>query len=152
MNGKRLRRAVVTAVSALGLGAGLWIMGARSASGEPPAGPPDDGVPPGTVAFFAGGKCPDGWKEAEDARGRLVAGVIKGDHAGVTVGEPLGDREERAHQHGYAGQVTIADKAIAAADGANQSGAAAKTYDIQGTTTKDVSGLPFVQVMACEKP
>ena len=152
MSVSRGRRGAVVGLSALTLGVGLWMVGAGKASGEPPAGPPDDGVPAGTLAFFAGGACPEGWKVADEAQGRLIVGVTDGDHAAVTVGEPLGDQEERKHLHPYKSQVTLTDKAIAAADGANGSGAAAKSYDLTGSTTKEATGLPFIQVQACVRP
>jgi hypothetical protein len=151
MSVTRGKRGAVVGLSALALGVGLQVAGAGKASGEPPA-TPDDGVPSGTIAFFAGGVCPEGWKIADETAGRMVVGVTDGANAGVTVGEPLGDQEDRPHLHPYKSKVTIADKAIAAADGPNTNGAAAKSYDITGSTTKEVTGLPFIQVQACAKP
>jgi len=151
MSVTRGKRGAVVALSALALGGGLWVGGAGKASGEPPA-TSEDGVPAGTIAFFAGGACPEGWKVADETQGRMIVGVVDGDHAGVKVGEPLGDQEERGHLHTYKGQVTITDKAIAAADGPNGNGAAAKSYEVSGSTAKEVTGLPFIQVQACAKP
>ena len=127
---------------------GSWLAGTRPAAGE---GPGDDGVPVGAVAFFAGGACPSGWTVAENTRGRLVVGVTKGEHAGIEVGEPLGDQEDRKHHHAYSGEVVLPDKVLAAADGGNQSGAKAQSYVVAGTTHDEVSGLPFLQVQACVK-
>jgi hypothetical protein len=152
MNTTRGRRGKGVGLGALALLACLWAIGAGRAAGGPPAGPADDGVPSGTIAFFNGGSCPEEWQVADELRGRMIVGVTNAELAGITVGEPFSDREERGHQHTYSGQVTIPDKAIAAADGPNGNGAKAKTYDITGTTTKETSNLPFVQVQACVKP
>ncbi|MDI1476811.1 hypothetical protein [Polyangium sp. y55x31] len=132
----------------LGLGLGLGLVASRSASGEPVE---EDGVPPGMVAHVEGGVCPPGWAPAPNVEGRLVVAVAEGKDVGVQVGEPLGDREDRTHTHDYAGEIALPSKAIAAADGDNQAGAQAQTYTIAGTTDPGVSGLPFVQVMACVK-
>jgi hypothetical protein len=123
--------------------------GVRRAAGDPL---PDDGAPSGTVAFFPGGACPAGWVPSPLAEGRLVVGVVDSATVGLKVGAPLADREDRTHQHTYTGTVDLPDKAIAAADGSNQQGAAAQTYTVMGTTTAQTSGLGFVQVQACEKP
>lgn len=115
--------------------------------------PPDDGIAQGTVAFFGGdqGGCPSGWKVADYAMGRLVVGVVEEPSVGKTVGVPLADQEDRAHIHAYAADVPLAYKAIAAADGANNQGAAAQTAMVTGQTEPSVSGLPFVQLVVCEK-
>lgn len=132
----------------MGLAGALCLGGARRAEGEPPG---DDGAPAGAVTFFAGGVCPQGWKVAANVQGRLVVGVDLAANIGIQVGAPLGDREDRAHQHAYSSEVALADKAIAAADGGNTSGAQAQTYTVSGTTEAEPSGLPLIQVQACVK-
>jgi hypothetical protein len=121
-----------------------------SASGEDPA---DDGVAPGTMAFFGSetGACPDGWAPAEYAMGRLVVGVVEEASVGRLVGKPLTDQEDRIHTHKFTTAVPLADKAIAAADGANSQGAKAQEYTLEGATDPSPSGLPFIQLLACEK-
>jgi hypothetical protein len=138
-----LRRALALA----GLGAGAWLAFAGSAQG----GPSDDGVFPGTIAFFSGGACPAGWTPATTVQGRLVVGVADGSRGGVMVGTPLGDQEDRQHQHAYTGSVQIASQNIAGADGSNDNGAAAQTYTVAGTTAMASTSLPFVQVQPCLK-
>ena len=132
----------------LGLGLVLGLAASRSASGGPAE---DDGVPSGMVAHVAGGVCPPGWAPAPNVEGRLVVAVAEGKDVGVQVGSPLSDREDRTHTHDYAGELALPSKSIAAADGSNESGAKAQAYAIAGTTDPGVSGLPFVQVMACVK-
>lgn len=132
----------------LGLGLGLGLVASRSASGEPAE---DDGVPAGMVAHVEGGVCPPGWAPAPNVEGRLVVAVAEGKDVGVQVGEPLADREDRTHTHAYEGELALPSKSIAAGNGDNSSGAKAQTYGLSGTTSPGVSGLPFVQVMACVK-
>lgn len=124
-------------------------------SGRPAAGeaPTDDGVPPGTVAFFVGRDvCPDGWMAAGYTRGRMVVAVTSALDVGAEVGTPLGDGEDRRHRHDYAAMVALPDKAIAATDGPNDQGAQAQTYAVAGMSDEETSGLPFVQLLGCEKP
>src|SRR4051812_27390021 len=101
MKAKRVIRSAPGRLALLTFGAGLWLVNATPAAG----GPDDDGVPSGVVAFFAGGKCPMGWVVAAGAQGRLVVGVVDGASAGAQVGTPLGDQEDRKHQHAYSGSV-----------------------------------------------
>jgi hypothetical protein len=121
-----------------------------SASGE---GPADDGMAPGMVAFFGSetGVCPDGWAPAEYAMGRLVVGVVDEPAVGRQVGKPLADQEDRAHEHPFTTQVKLTEKNIAGADGPNTQGAKAQEYTVTGATEPSVSGLPFIQLLACEK-
>lgn len=145
----RLRAATGKAlVAGMALGA-FVVLGQSRASGGPAE---DDGAPSGMIAYVQGGQCPLGWEPALLVEGRLVVAVDDGANVGVEVGAPLGDREDRAHSHAYSGEIALASKNIAGADGSNNSGAAAQAYPIAGTTAEDTSGLPFVQVKACVKP
>jgi hypothetical protein len=118
-----------------------------SASGGPQR---DDGVAPGTVAFFTGTACPPGWATADYATGRLAVGVTDGAAVRLVVGAPLNDQEDRVHAHHFSGNATLSAKSIAAADGSNNQGAAAMTYALDGSAA-GASGLPFIQLLACEK-
>jgi hypothetical protein len=109
-------------------------------------------MPRGAVAFFTGSQCPPGWIATDDTAGRLVVGVTDGATTGITVGSPLADREDRLHGHVYAGSAVLATKSITAADGPNNNGAQAKTYSLAGSADSAKSGLPFVQLLICEKP
>jgi hypothetical protein len=142
-----LRRAALPAVVAL---AALAALAARPAAGD---GPPDDGAPHGMVSFFAGrATCPPGWMAATQVEGRMVVGVTAALQVGTAIGAPLGDQEDRPHRHVYAKKVTLGPKAIAAADGSNGQGAQAGDYPVMGSTETATSGLPFIQLVACEKP
>lgn len=121
-----------------------------SASGEDPA---NDGVAPGTVAFFDSdtGACPAGWAPSQLVMGRLVVGVVDEASVGHVVGKPLADQEDRAHSHAFTTSVDLPYKSVSAADGPNEQGAAAQTYEVTGSTEPSPSGLPFIQLLACEK-
>ena len=119
-----------------------------SARGDTPAA---DDVPPGAVAFFPGGACPEGWAPAADVEGRAIVGATAGPVVGVTVGEPLADAEDRTHAHVFRFGVKLPPHGAAAFDGSNDDGAAARTYEVAGTTEASTSGLPFIQVQACAK-
>jgi len=134
----------------LGLGAGIGLSLSGRAEGGP-MGASDDGAPSGAIAFFTGGACPAGWITATAVQGRLVVAVADGGNAGVQVGTPLADQEDRQHQHTYTGTVTLPSKDIAGADGSNDQGAAAQATMVTGTTGMATSSLPFVQVQPCVK-
>jgi hypothetical protein len=116
---------------------------------------PDDGVPSGTVAFFSfdgtGGNCPAGWVPATQAQGRLIVGVTEPDQVGLLVGTPLADQEDRTHAHSYESVVTLPARNIAGADGGNQQGAQSGDHPVAGTTAAVPTGLPFQQLLVCEK-
>lgn len=134
------------------LAAGLLIVAEspRSAIGED-LGPSD--VPVGTMAFFSPdtATCPPGYRAATEASGRLIVGVNSGDSVGKLVGMPLASEEDRTHQHAFTATVTLPYKSIAALDGTNNQGAAAKTYMDSGMSAGAASGLPFIQLLACVK-
>ncbi|MBI2392548.1 MAG: hypothetical protein HYV09_23385 [Deltaproteobacteria bacterium] len=146
MFGRRLRVGVAAAIVAVGFVAASF--GGKSARGDAPI---DEDVPSGAIAFFAGGACPGGWAPADDTEGRAVVGVIDGPSVGVSVGAPLGDREDRTHVHPYSAPATLGGKGVLAFDGWNEDGAKAKTYTVAGSTSAKTSGLAFVQVQACAK-
>jgi hypothetical protein len=125
----------------------VWFGAQRSAQGGDPL---DDGVPPGTVAFFAPGTmCPNGWMPFDPAAGRMIVGASEAAAVGRTVGSPLGDREDRTHTHEFSGTVALAPRAIAGANGSNNQGAAARAYTVAGRTAPATSGHAFIQLRAC---
>jgi hypothetical protein len=117
--------------------------------------PVEDGVPKGTVAFFSfdgtGGNCPAGWVAATQVQGRMVVGVTEPDQVGVLVGTPLTDQEDRTHIHPFEGTVHLPSKNIAGADGGNHNGAQSGDHVVSGNSENAGSGLPFVQLLVCEK-
>lgn len=136
---------------------GRWVLPAlvagflaKPAAAEDP-GPVD--VPAGAVVFFGPEtkSCPQGFRPATEASGRLVVGVTHGDFVGKLVGEPLLSQEDRTHVHPFTVSVELPYKSISAADGGNRQGAAAKKYPDSGMSKTAPSGLPFVQLVACVK-
>ena len=112
----------------------------------------DDGIPAGTVAFFAGSSCPAGWTRPDYAKGRMVVAVVDGSTVGTTVGTPLGDQEDRVHRHSYSVSLPLPPKGITASSNSSDTrGAQAGTYTGTAQTEPATSGLPFVQLLACEK-
>jgi len=134
-------------VVALAAAAAVWFGSQRSAQGGDPL---DDGVPPGTVAFFAPGvECPMGWVPFDPASGRMVVGVAEPSAVGRTVNAPLADREDRTHTHEFSGTVALSTRAIAGANGGNNQGASARSYTVSGRTAPAGSGQAFIQLRAC---
>jgi hypothetical protein len=56
-------------------------------------------IPLGFMTFFDAETCPRGWSLYAAAQGRLIVSVDNPNNAGITVGVPLGDREDRTHSH-----------------------------------------------------
>ena len=134
------------------VGLGLCLAMGGRATAEAPG---QDGVPSGTVAFFSfddtGGNCPAGWLPAAQAQGRLVVGTTEPADVGVLVGTPLTDQEDRTHIHPYQGTVNLPSRNIAGADGGNHNGAQSGDHVVSGNSENSSSGLPFVQLLVCEK-
>jgi hypothetical protein len=115
--------------------------------------PADDGVPSGTVAFFASGSgCPEGWAVATNATGRVIVAANDGNVVGQRVGEPLGDQEDRTHSHSYVATAYIPTRNIVALNGANDQAAQAGQLEVKGDAAWSSSELPFVQLTVCRKP
>jgi hypothetical protein len=115
--------------------------------------PADDGVPSGTIAFFAiGSGCPDGWQAASNASGRVLVAANDGNVVGQRVGDPLGDQEDRTHSHSYVAKATIPTRNIIALNGSNNQAAQAGTLEVDGEAASSSSELPFVQLIVCKKP
>lgn len=138
---------LLLAVPAVAAGLGL---GMRPAAGGDP-GPID--VPAGMVAFFArdDGACPPGYRPATETSGRLIVGATAAESVGKLLGDPLSSLEDRTHVHPFMTQVELPAKALAALDGGNNQGAAAKKYTDAGNTEPTPSGLPFIQLLACAR-
>jgi hypothetical protein len=66
-----------------------------------PTPTPSPTPPVGAVAYFTLPSCPDGWSEFTEASGRVVVGLTSRGSGSLrgTVGEPLGDLEDRGHVH-----------------------------------------------------
>ena len=113
--------------------------------------PGPDAAPVGVVLFASGGECPAGFEPLAAARGRLLVGAELAGEVGLTVGTPLGDKEDRTHTHGVSLSVTLAYKSVSAADGGNHNGAENGTWTGGAQSPAEASGLGFIQRLACVK-
>jgi cysteine-rich repeat protein len=105
------------------------------------------GAPRGTISFFSAVACPQYWESATAVEGRLVVGATV--DVGLTVGTALTAMEDRTHHHSVTAHVAPSSLGIAAADGANESGAAATAFDATFMTGDAPSGLPMMHLRAC---
>jgi hypothetical protein len=111
-----------------------------------------DGAPARMVTFFNAAACPPGWNPVSIASGRLLLASTDPAKVGVNVNPPLGNLEDRTHKHGYSGTVALNYKSISAGDSCcNPSAAHARDNPFSGTTNNAPSGLPFVQLLICER-
>lgn len=111
-----------------------------------------DSLPAGAVSFFHRKTCPVGWEPFALAQGRTVVPSIGRDPVGNTQGEPLSDREERAHQHMLSGNVsTEAVSYIGIAGEANHGVARSGTYALSLRSEPATAGLPYLQLLICRK-
>jgi hypothetical protein len=113
-------------------------------------GPPE--APQGTVAFFGTASCPAGWTAAANAAGLVLVATTDPKAVGKSVGVPLVSKEDRQHAHAYSGTVPLRSKSISGASGCcNDQGASKADYQITDDTEPATSGLPFTQLVVCEK-
>jgi len=84
-----------------------------------------------------------------EAQGRLVVSVVDSSKAGVIVGTPLKNEEDRVHSHTYQTNINIPSLAVAAIDCCNDQGGGAGSYHVASSLDAATSGLPFVQFTMC---
>jgi len=107
------------------------------------------GIPQGIAHWFRSTTCPDGWQEFASTKGRLIVSVSDGMLGGLTVNDALANLEDRTHSHEIESQVTLDTKSVSAIGCCNPDGACHGTYPLNGSTTNDASGMPFVQLVLC---
>jgi len=107
-------------------------------------------IPEGFITFFESDSCPDGWIPVETAQGRLIVSVSDPEQAGITVGVPLSDQEDRVHTHTYETALKLPEKDVAAIGCCNDQGACHDNYGISGKLNVSASGLPFIQLLLCQ--
>lgn len=126
--------------------------GRRGTEIDDPVRVPAARAPAGLVALFSTPACPDGWQPAVVAAGRMMVGTMDPMAVGRPVGTALVDAEDRPHAHSIDTVLALPTRSISAADGSNDSGAAAGTSGLTGAAMAASSGLPFVQLTACVRP
>jgi hypothetical protein len=110
-------------------------------------------IAPGTLIFVDGASCPDGWAQASASQGRHLVGLPAHGTPGATFGgAPLGAQEQRTHAHAYSTSLNTSSHGIALASGCCAGGYAQNmSYPISGNTDGADVGLPYVQLLQCEK-
>lgn len=120
-----------------------------SADAAPPAG---DSLPTGAVSFYNRTRCPQGWEPLLKAAGRTLVPTVEKNPGGVTQGEPLDDSEDRVHGHAVTASVSLPAVNYAGIAGeANHGVARAGSIPMMVTASKASSGLPYVQLLVCQK-
>jgi len=110
-------------------------------------------VPKGLVAFFDAEACPLGWRPVASAQGRMLVGLPAGGAPGAAFGgAPLAPGEDRGHHHEVAATLATVAHGIALASGCCGGGFGARRDYAMTVTSADASaGMPYLQLLACEK-
>lgn len=108
-----------------------------------------DALPQGFMTFFDREQCPQGWELFASSQGRLIVSVDNANNAGITVGVPLQDREDRSHTHRTTLSGTLKHQDVAGASGSNTEGADHGTVSTKLISDASPSGLPFTQLILC---
>lgn len=116
--------------------------------------PPGSGdIPSGVLMFTAGLACSTGWSQPAVTQGRFMVGLPAGGSPLATFGgDPLAPHEDRTHVHLFSGSFTPGSKSLAQAPwwrawGYGHSG----TQDYSGESGTASTGLPYMQILQCEK-
>ena len=111
-----------------------------------------DRILPGSLSFFAGESCPEGWSLSEAHQGRFLMALMDGGVAGTTVGDPLTPGEDRAHTHDIDGQAVIPNHPIALATGCCYSQPGHEGSYAFATTSEPAStNMPYINLLGCTK-
>jgi hypothetical protein len=118
-----------------------------------------DTYPQGSVAFFNASACPMGWAPALDAYNKPVSGrslvpfVTPPPGAlGSLVGTALASGEDRPHTHSYSSSINLSGVSYVLAHGGGNYGLTyAGPAGFSGTTAPASSGMPYVQLLLCQK-
>lgn len=120
---------------------------------DPEPEPSRDSVPVGAVSWFHRAACPTGWRNFDAALGRtLMASPDGTDRGTASEGTPLRPREQRGHEHTITGMLTTTATSfvgVAGSGNGNLAGAGSQALDASGNLVDN--GLPYAQLLACEK-
>lgn len=108
----------------------------------------------GMVSFIDNphSKCPQGWAEVIDAKGRLILGTTDPALVGKTQGTPMQDQTPPLHQHDFTIGVQLKFEPVVALSGLNYSLTGANTeYTASGTAAASDGNLPYMQLLVCEQ-
>lgn len=137
--------------------------------GLAPAWAQTDAYPLGSAAFFNLSACPQGWAPlpapSPAPTGTAISGVLlipffkapqtpltPADLNKMVGGPPLADGEDRLHTHAFQSSITLASKGYDGASGSSNKGTSKDgVMYFNGVTNPTSSGLPYVQLLACQK-
>jgi hypothetical protein len=109
-----------------------------------------DPFPIGALAFFDRPSCPAGWNLNAALTGRTpVAGPL--DVVGAVRGDPLGSGEDRRHSHTFSGTASSSEASFVGIVGGGNGLSANGTFTPGATEQGASAGLPYLQLLACEK-
>ena len=110
-------------------------------------------LPAGMELFFDAPACPSGWKAPAATQGRFLVGLPSGAPADQTFGgPPVTSITAPSHTHGATGTLATTSHGIALASGCCADGYGANgTYMATATTDATEAGLPYLELLACEK-
>ncbi|MEP7367254.1 MAG: IPT/TIG domain-containing protein [Acidobacteriota bacterium] len=111
-----------------------------------------DALPRLTVAYFDSPSCPTGWEVYGPAAGRTILPVAPDSGVLAQVGRPLASGEDRLHTHSLSGSISTGSAGyFAAASCCNTSLSTGGTKTFSATTSTSSAGLPYVQMLGCQK-
>jgi uncharacterized protein (TIGR03437 family) len=119
--------------------------------------PADGQVPVGLTAFFDQAPCPQGWSQSKTTTGRFLVGLpADAERAEFGSKSPLADLEDRGHGHNLGGRLHLRGESIHRTCqycGVNDIYGVANNGDtsFDGEASSTSSGLPFIQLLQCEK-
>jgi len=122
-----------------------------------PAVPGSAPLPKGLQMFFDMSACPVGWAQTAATQGRLIVGLPQSAPQDVTFGGPPlstvdGGAEIRTHTHGNTLTLTTTSYGIGLANGCCAGGYAANgTYTATEDTDGGDTGLPYIELLQCQK-
>lgn len=112
----------------------------------------DDGLPTGAISFFDLTACPAGWTTYNDSYGRLIVAVPASEGIGLQVGNPLANQANPTHEHSFDSSIDVESCEYVLIGGCcNHSLASKGTKSFSGETDFSITGLPYIQYLACEK-
>ena len=121
----------------------------KTGAPNPQKAPP----PSGMLLFFSASACPPGWVQPVSSQGRFLVGLPDGAKSGLSFGGPsLTSTESRLHRHSGSGQIRTSSHGIALASGSGAGGYAKDDgYAYQMMSSEGATGLPYVQLLQCQK-
>ncbi len=123
-------------------------------------------VPSGTVIFFNGETCPEGYTELLDGQGRYLVGRTSDGRLGASVGSALADEENRptgkhdhsvndpGHSHTVNGSTSSGGSGAAfddAASGSQSTSGSSTGVTVNAEGTTEGTNAPYLQLTICER-